>query len=274
MIRGLLKRIRDGICAHVIAIEYPGYGLQKGKPNKLSLNDSLLKVYHFVHSELNCPKQSIFLMGCSIGTGPAVQVACTQQVGGLILLSPFKTIRDVVQHKVGKVAKFFPDTWNSLELMSKISCPVLIIHGQSDVIIPPDHSIELFRARHGNKHTRLHLCEGGHNLSFPRVIKAIKDFFRAEIAAKDMLNNQVMLKIPSYCFLTHSSPSLRKDYSDMSAGTGGNPEYEEMKLFDQECEIDNTLDSSVASGTGGNPEYELNCTATFNFEDQRLASWN
>jgi hypothetical protein len=66
-------------------VEYPGYGIYKGKPNaKQILEDSLI-VYDFLANEMGFEKEQIFVFGRSIGTGPATYLAAHRQIGFLML---------------------------------------------------------------------------------------------------------------------------------------------------------------------------------------------
>ena len=98
------------------------------------------------------------------------------QVGGTILVSPYTSIREIVQEHVGSVISWLTagysarkpeastrasclitsitDTcafvcrasdWKNVEMMKQINCPVLLIHGTTDEIIPASHS----KALHG-----------------------------------------------------------------------------------------------------------------------------
>lgn len=49
---------------------------------------------------------NIFLIGRSIGTGPAINIAAVYKVGAIILLSPFTSIKEVVSHMYGELVGF------------------------------------------------------------------------------------------------------------------------------------------------------------------------
>ena len=56
---------------NIIAPEYPGYGLYKGKAScKKVLSDSEL-IYKFIQNSLKLQPADIYIMGRSIGSGPA-----------------------------------------------------------------------------------------------------------------------------------------------------------------------------------------------------------
>lgn len=56
-------------------------------------------------------------------------------IGGIILISPFASIKRLVEEKVGKIAtKFIPgiDMYKNNITIRNIYCPVIIIHGEKD----------------------------------------------------------------------------------------------------------------------------------------------
>ena len=70
-------------------IDYPGYGLSDGKPSDKTMFDSALKVYDYAN-QLDCvDEDNIVVLGYSIGTGVATQVASQRNVNGLILVAPY-----------------------------------------------------------------------------------------------------------------------------------------------------------------------------------------
>lgn len=61
-------------------------------------------------------------------------------------MSPFTSIKDVAYNFVGSISYFVNDHFNNLECMKNIKCPVLLIHGEDDQLIPYSHSNKLFDA--------------------------------------------------------------------------------------------------------------------------------
>ena len=97
--------------------------------------------------DLGFKKQNILILGRSIGTGAATELALKREIGVLALISPFTSLKDVVKEMVGSFFKFFlKERFNNIENISKINCPTLIVHGTIDSMIPVEHSFQL----HGN----------------------------------------------------------------------------------------------------------------------------
>lgn len=130
----------------MLAVEYPGYGLYKGTPNDAMIMKDTEAVYDFFVKKLNVKHQNIVIFGRSIGSGPATYLASQREVGALILMSAFTSIRDVVKDFAGKWAQYLvKQRFNNLEMIAKVNCPIFLIHGQKDKLIPYTHSEELHR---------------------------------------------------------------------------------------------------------------------------------
>jgi esterase/lipase len=135
---------------NVVIVEYPGYSIYKAKKSAETMcNDSLI-VYDFIKRKFNLQDKDIYVIGRSIGTGPSVFLATLRTPRALILISPFKSIKSI---KNKFISFFLLDIFKSIELIDKVSCPVLFIHGKNDHLIDPSHSEELLEKskNHNNK---------------------------------------------------------------------------------------------------------------------------
>lgn len=85
-------------------------------------------------------------MGRSMGSGPATYLASINtNIGGLILISPFTSLKDAVRTLLGKLpALIVKDRFVNKQAILKVKCPILFIHGQADTLIPCNHSQQLF----------------------------------------------------------------------------------------------------------------------------------
>jgi len=78
--RSLCLAMMKLIGCHIIAVEYPGYGIYPGWPNEDTVCETAEQVYNWVVSPYGMawPPEQIIIMGRSIGSGPAVHLS--QQV--------------------------------------------------------------------------------------------------------------------------------------------------------------------------------------------------
>ncbi|MFZ8934286.1 MAG: alpha/beta hydrolase [Bacteriovoracaceae bacterium] len=117
----------------IIFAEYPGYAENKNLvgQKKLLENASLL------FSSLNSEKP-IFLYGESLGSSISTFLASKYSVQGLILQSPFTSLKELAQ----KIYPFLPVKWfiryplEQDKWAATVNAPVLILHGVNDEIVP------------------------------------------------------------------------------------------------------------------------------------------
>ena len=154
-----LEALRDTAGVSVIAYDYRGYGRSSGPPaSETSAYRDIEAVYGWAVETLRIPPGRIILHGRSVGSGPAVHLAATRPVGGLVIESGFTSAFVVVT----RVPIFPFDKFTNLRRIAKVRCPVLVIHGAADEIIPPSHGRALFAAAPDPK--RLAMVPGaGHN---------------------------------------------------------------------------------------------------------------
>jgi len=154
---------------HVLAVEYPGYGLFPGTPSEESFNAAMRSVFDYVTTEMQYPAHRVILLGRSLGTAPMTQLAATLSKEGptstpaaLVLISPFSSIKSVVNDIVG-TSFFISQRWNTESAISSVTCPLLLIHGRDDDFIKPFHSEALYAAARATEAKVLYLCDADHD---------------------------------------------------------------------------------------------------------------
>lgn len=127
-----------------VSMDYRTYGKSTGT---LSEENLFLDAKLFLELlEKRGWKQSdIILMGHSIGTGIATQLASISNTKALILYAPYYTFKDLISEKmpilpIGMLIKY---PLNSAKYMESVNCPVLILHGTLDELVPINHAKKL-----------------------------------------------------------------------------------------------------------------------------------
>lgn len=135
----------DHLKVHVLAMEYAGYGIYRTKVStEAQILEDAIWLYDFITSEYGFSEKDIILFGRSIGSGPATYVASQWNPSVLILMSPFKSIKEVVKGLMGRMIKWLVAEWfDNLKHMEQVKCPVMFIHGLGDDLISKDHSEDL-----------------------------------------------------------------------------------------------------------------------------------
>jgi fermentation-respiration switch protein FrsA (DUF1100 family) len=126
----------------VLAYDYQGYGTSAGKPNERHAYEDADAAYDFVTRELKIPPERVISMGRSLGGAVAIDLASRRKVGGLVAQSSFATAFRVLTQ-----APLLPwDEFRSIDKIARVNCPVLVMHGRQDEIIPFRHGEWLFAA--------------------------------------------------------------------------------------------------------------------------------
>lgn len=152
-----LRVIRDAGFA-VFALDYPGYGHSGGKPSEASLYAASRVGRDYLRKELQVPAERTIVYGRSLGSGPAVQMAVEERLGGLVVQSGFMSAYRVITR--WPLLPF--DQFRNLAKLPAVTCPVLIMHGERDKVIPFVHGETLWREAREPK-LRLWIPDAGHN---------------------------------------------------------------------------------------------------------------
>jgi hypothetical protein len=126
----------------IFAYDYRGYGTSDGQPSEQAAYQDAEAAYSYLTQQLQVPPDRIILYGRSVGGGSAVELATRHSCAGLILESTFtSTFRVVVPFPLLPFDKF-----TNLAKIPQVRCPVLVMHGEADSIIPFQHGQRLYEA--------------------------------------------------------------------------------------------------------------------------------
>ncbi len=146
----------------VFAYDYHGYGSSSGKPSEKTAYMDVNAAYDYLTKTLLFHPDQIIAFGHSLGCAIALDLATREPVAGLILSAPFMSA-----WRVGTTFPILPfDQFNNFKKIHKIQCPVLIMHGNRDWIIPFWHGRKLYAKANLPKYC-LWLKNAGHNNIVP-----------------------------------------------------------------------------------------------------------
>ena len=132
---------------HVLAIEYPGYGLYKtSKPAEDKIKEDSEIIYDYLTKCIGIKESDIILFGRSMGSGPTSYLSSIKNPHSLLLMSPYTSIRDAAKALFGW-ASFLSiivyEKFRNIDMIKQARCPVFFLHGQMDTLIPNSHSQDL-----------------------------------------------------------------------------------------------------------------------------------
>lgn len=132
----------------VFAPAYRGFGKSEGKPSEVGFYEDARTAIKFLLKSQ--PEDSIIVYGRSIGTGVAVQMATEFKFGGVVLLSPYTSIpdlaADIYWYLPVKPLRLVKYKFDSLSKIKNVHAPLLIIHGEKDMLIPIANAKILYEA--------------------------------------------------------------------------------------------------------------------------------
>ncbi len=143
----------------VLAYDYRGYGASRGGPPSVAgaYRDQDAAYRHATRT-LGIAPDRLIVHGRSVGAGPAVALAAREPVAGLILESAF-----VSAYRVLTRVPLLPfDRFDNLARLPAVRCPVLVIHGRRDRIVPVWHGERLHAAVRGPRQAYW-VEDAGHN---------------------------------------------------------------------------------------------------------------
>jgi len=143
--RWFCQFLRDQFQVHVLAVEYPGYGVCPGPTSCENIMDNAHAAIQFATQSLKFTPDRIKLFGRSIGTGPTLALAAKVKVAGIILVAPFLSIRALFREMVGPLAMLVDEWFCNDKNITELKSPMMIIHGQKDRLVPWVHSQELYK---------------------------------------------------------------------------------------------------------------------------------
>lgn len=171
MAAGEVEHIAAVLPGGFLAVEYPGYGTEPGAPTEDS-------IYEAAERQLKGLPKDVVLVGQSLGTGPAVELAKRGWGSKLVLLTPFTSVPDAAQ----RVMPWLPARWlvrdrfDSASKAPGITIPVLVVHGDQDEVIPYELGQQLAPMFPNG---RLMTVSGGHHNDLwdrAEVVEAVRRF--------------------------------------------------------------------------------------------------
>jgi len=166
----------------VLLAEYRGYAGNPGWPSEPGLFADGEAALDFLAGE-GIGSDSIVLWGESLGSGVAVYLAANRKIAGLILEAPFTSVAAAAQRHYPFVpaARLVRDRFDSLSRISRVTAPLLVLHGERDMIVPVCHGRALLDAATGPKEGWFSPEAGHLNLAQFGALEAAMSFIERRV---------------------------------------------------------------------------------------------
>jgi len=128
----------------IYALHYRGYSGSSGHPAEAAMRNDARALFTMVHGR----HRDVMVIGRSLGSSLAIQLAAECPVSRLVLVAPCESILAIAS----RVAPFLPmrlllrDPWQSWRYAPRVTCPTLILAASHDEIVPMSDTRKLFAA--------------------------------------------------------------------------------------------------------------------------------
>ena len=155
----------------LLVIDYRGYGFSNGRPSCAALLHDARVAYRLVPdllSELGIESSRMFVMGRSLGSAAAIEIASRvrHKLAGLIIESGFAYTFPLIQRLGGPALARIDEKkegFNNPGKMEHITIPLLVIHGEADHVIPVTDGMALHKHCKAHSKRFVKIPRAGHN---------------------------------------------------------------------------------------------------------------
>lgn len=127
---------------NVFCPEYPGVGMSEGSRSEQQHYAAADAALDYLLSREDIDRTRIIVAGQSLGSGPAVDLASRRRVAGLVLVGGFTTASDVASG-LRWMPRWLANSltvecrFDNLAKIKSVACPILLVYGTQDTLIPP-----------------------------------------------------------------------------------------------------------------------------------------
>jgi pimeloyl-ACP methyl ester carboxylesterase len=162
-----------------LAVDYPGYGRSGGEPSEAANLQAAGAALDWARE--SHPGRPAVVFGWSLGAAVGVQLAALrpQEVDALVAVSPWTSLAEVARahFPAWLVRAALRERYDSRAAAAGVRCPVLVVHGELDSIIPAAQGRALAVAL-GTRARFVSVPGAGHNdvLAAPAVWSEVRGF--------------------------------------------------------------------------------------------------
>ena len=164
----------------LLMLAYRGFSGSSGNPSESANVADAVLAYDYLRKS-GVASGDIVLFGESLGTGVAVQVATQREARVLVLDSPYTSLVDAAAYHYPwlPVRTLVSDRYDSKSRMAGLHLPLLVLHGEADVVVPLAMGHELFDA--ANEPKRMATFPGAQHILHAKFgsLEIVRDFIDA-----------------------------------------------------------------------------------------------
>jgi fermentation-respiration switch protein FrsA (DUF1100 family) len=147
---GEFASVREHTGGNILAFDYGGFGRSNGRPSvRNTAIDARTALRHLQRRYGVGPERACYF-GVSMGAAVAIRLAAEgYPPRGLALVAPFASLREMAKLSYPMVTLngfVVGERFNSVARIGDIGCPLLVLHGADDELVPAWQGHKLFEA--------------------------------------------------------------------------------------------------------------------------------
>jgi fermentation-respiration switch protein FrsA (DUF1100 family) len=185
-----IKLLHDRINTNIFIFDYRGYGRSEGTASEKGTYLDGEAAINYLLGRDEAAARRLILFGRSLGAAVAAEMAIRFPSLGLILESPFVSIREMARAIFPSlpIAWLLQTRYDTMEKVRLVKTPILVLHGDRDATVPFAQGKRVFEiASHPKKFHRI--VGASHNDTFfvggEEYYGALRDFIESAVAANE-----------------------------------------------------------------------------------------
>ncbi len=137
----------------VLAMNYRGYGNSQGDPAELHMVEDGRLLFDWLAERHHVDPSKVAVVGRSLGSGVAVQVALERPVHSLVLITPYDSILAIAKRKFRAVPVEYVlrHRFESVKYAPSLTAPTYVLRAAMDDVVPHSHT-DLLVSKLGRLH--------------------------------------------------------------------------------------------------------------------------
>jgi dienelactone hydrolase len=129
----------------VLAVNYRGYGDSHGDPAEIHMIEDGCMLFDWMAARAHVDARRIAVVGRSLGSGVAVQVAKERPVHSVVLITPYDSILAIAKRKfrVMPIEYMLRHRFESIKYAPALKAPTYVLRAERDDVVPHSHTDQL-----------------------------------------------------------------------------------------------------------------------------------
>lgn len=141
-----IRLLHDKVRSNVFIFDYRGYGRSEGSASELGTYQDAQAALQYLRSRTDIDPNRVVFFGRSLGASVAADLATRAGCTALILESPFVSIREMARVLFAPSRSLVRTKYDTLKKVKRTQCPLLVIHGEQDEVVPMSQGRRVFEA--------------------------------------------------------------------------------------------------------------------------------